>query len=98
MTIELIGEYYKDLGSKIIAGTYNRREIILKEVETVNGVDRIQYIKIQLCGNKVQVMDRYAIGDNLRIVAFIKGMEKMNKERDRQEYVTVIEAINVSKN
>lgn len=86
---ELTGIYYKDLGEIPISEKVTKREFILHMPEISSGgtVYKGQYIRMQLMKEKSVILDRFKIGDHIRVSFNLYGTKSTKvPDRESNEY------------
>lgn len=89
--MEITGRYYKDMGIKTVSEKFRKREFILRHSEEINGNVYVNYIKMQLVQNKCEIIDRFKVGDEIKVYFNLKGNEIYRRQEDKYEYITNID-------
>lgn len=89
---EIEGVYHADLGTKVINDKFSRRQFIVALTDTVNGVEHTNYAKVQLEKDRVTMLDRFSIGDKIKVSFNIKGIKN-----SKDEYITNLRVFQIIK-
>ena len=73
MTLEITGKLIEKGEIIQVKENFKKREFVLELVEEINGSPWTNYAKMQLIQNKCEILDRFQIGDMLRVNFNIKG-------------------------
>src|SRR6186713_1941583 len=73
MNLEITGKLVEKYDTHIVNERFKKREFVLELVEDVNGSPYTNYAKMQLVQNKCDILDRFQIGDTLKVNFNIKG-------------------------
>lgn len=95
MNYEVTGKLHKIMELQVINDKFQKRDIIIETQYPGRPVK--DYIKLQLVNAKVTIIDNYQIGDNLRVLFNLRGVERMNNKKGEVEYITNIEAYRIEK-
>lgn len=87
-----------DLTGKIVAkfdtiqrsATFKTREFVVETNEEVNGRTITNYIKFQTVQDRTAVLDRFNIGDNVKVLFNIKGSRW--EKNGQTNYITNLDA------
>lgn len=90
MSLEVTGKLVVKYDTQVVNDRFKKREFVIEMAEEINGNVYTNYAKMQLVQNKCEIIDRYNIGDNVKVSFNIKG----NKwERDgKVNYITNLDA------
>ncbi len=90
MSLEVTGKLLLKYDTQQVSEKFKKREFVLELAEEINGTTYTNYAKMQLVQNKCEILDRYNVGDNVKVTFNIKG----NKwERDgKVNYITSLDA------
>lgn len=73
MNLEITGKLIEKYDTNVVSDKFRKREFVLELGEEVNGSVYTSYAKMQLVQNKVEIIDRFNIGDNLKVNFNIRG-------------------------
>jgi Domain of unknown function (DUF3127) len=90
MNLEITGKLIVKYDTQVVSDRFKKREFVIELQDEVNGNTYVNYAKLQLVQNKTDLIDRYNIGDNVKISFNIKG-NKWVKD-GRENYITSLEA------
>lgn len=90
MSFEVTGKLIVINDTQQVSDKFKKREFVLELNEEINGNVYTNYAKMQLVQNKCDIIDRFNVGDNIKVNFNIKG----NKwERDgKVNYITNLDA------
>lgn len=90
MSLETTGRIIQVSETQQVSEKFKKREFVIEIPEEINGVIYTNYGKFQLVQNKCDIIDRFKIGDEVKVHFNIKG----NKwERDgKLNYITNLDA------
>ena len=95
MNLEITGKLVEKYDTQVVSDRFRKREFVLEVTEEVNGNVFTNYAKMQLVQNKTDIIDRFDIGDMLRVNFSIKGNRY---ERDgKVSYFSNLDAWRVEK-
>lgn len=95
MNLEITGKLVEKYDTQNVSDRFKKREFVLELVEEVNGNPYTNYAKMQLVQNKCDILDRFNVGDNLRVNFNIKG-NRYEKE-GRTSYFSNLDAWRLEK-
>jgi hypothetical protein len=95
MNLEIIGKLIEKYETQVVSDRFKKREFVLELVEEVNGSPYTNYAKMQLVQNKCDILDRFNVGDVLRVNFNIKG-NRYEKE-GRTSYFSNLDAWRLEK-
>ncbi len=73
MNLEITGKLVEKYDTQVVNDRFRKREFVIEVTEEVNGSSFTNYAKMQLVQNKTDIIDRFNIGDPLRVNFSIKG-------------------------
>lgn len=95
MNLEITGKLVEKYDTQTVNDRFRKREFVLEVTEEVNGSAFTNFAKMQLVQNKTDIIDRFQIGDTLRVNFSIKGNRY---ERDgKVSYFSNLDAWRVEK-
>ena len=95
MNLEITGKLIEKYDTQIVSERFKKREFVLELVEEVNGSPYTNYAKMQLVQNKCDILDRFNVGDTLKVNFNIKG-NRYEKE-GRTSYFSNLDAWRLEK-
>ena len=95
MNLEITGKLIEKYETQTVSDRFKKREFVLELVEEVNGSPYTNYAKMQLVQNKCDILDRFNVGDTLRVNFNIKG-NRYEKE-GRTSYFSNLDAWRLEK-
>ncbi len=95
MNLEITGKLVEKYDTQNVSDRFKKREFVLELVEEVNGNPYTNYAKMQLVQNKCDILDRFNVGDTLRVNFNIKG-NRYEKE-GRTSYFSNLDAWRLEK-
>ena len=90
MSLEIVGKLIEKFDTQVISDRFKKREFVLETIEGPDGSSWTNYAKMQLVQAKTDVIDRFNIGDNLRVSFNVKG-NKYEKD-GKVNYITNLDA------
>ena len=90
MSLEVTGKLLVKYDAQQVSEKFKKREFVLELAEEINGNIYTNFAKMQLVQNKCDIIDRFNVGDTVKVSFNIKG----NKwERDgKVNYITNLDA------
>src|ERR1043165_9114830 len=73
MNLEITGKLVEKYDTQVVNDRFRKREFVIEVTEEVNGSAFTNYAKMQLVQNKTDIIDRFNIGDTLKVNFSIKG-------------------------
>src|ERR1043165_6786582 len=73
MNLEITGKLVEKYDTQVVNDRFRKREFVIEVTEEVNGSAFTNYAKMQLVQNKTDIIDRFQMGDMLRVNFSIKG-------------------------
>src|SRR4028119_825166 len=73
MNLEITGKLIEKYDTNVVSDKFRKREFVLELGEEINGNVYTSYAKMQLVQNKCDIIDRFNIGDNLKVNFNIRG-------------------------
>jgi hypothetical protein len=95
MNLEITGKLIEKYDTQVVNDRFKKREFVLELTEEVNGSPYTNYAKMQLVQNKCEIIDRFNIGDTLKVNFNIKG-NRYEKE-GRVNYFSNLDAWRLEK-
>ena len=90
MSLEISGTIHEKYDTQVVSEKFKKREFILAITEEINDKTYTNYAKFQLVQAKCDLLDRFKVGDEIKVSFNIKG----NKwERDgKVNYISNLDA------
>jgi hypothetical protein len=73
MNLEVTGKLIEKYDTQNVSDRFRKREFVLELADEINGTVYTNYAKMQLVQNKCDILDRFNIGEVLRVNFNIKG-------------------------
>lgn len=90
MSFEITGKLVAKYDTVQRTGTFKTREFVIEKTEDIGGRSITNYVKFQSVQDRVSLVDRYNIGDEVKVSFNIKGSRW---EKDgRVNYITNLDA------
>jgi hypothetical protein len=90
MSLEVTGKLLVKYDTQQVSEKFKKREFVIELAEEINGNIYTNYAKMQLVQNKCDIIDRYNVGDQVKVSFNIKGNRW---ERDgKVNYITNLDA------
>lgn len=90
MSFEITGKLVAKYDTVQRTGTFKTREFVIEKTEDIGGRSITNYIKFQSVQDRVSIVDRFNIGDEVKVSFNIKG-SRWEKE-GRVNYITNLDA------
>ncbi len=90
MSFEITGKLVKKFDTLVVSDRFKKREFVIEKEENAGGTLFTESIKFQLTQNKVDLIDPYNEGDDIKISFNIKG-NKWEKD-GKVNYFTNLDA------
>ena len=90
MSYEITGKLAAKFDTIQRTETFKTREFVLEKSEDVNGRIITNYVKFQCVQDKTALLDRYSIGDDLKISFNLRGTKWVKD--GRENYITNLDA------
>ena len=73
MNLEVTGKLIEKYDTQNVSERFRKREFVLELADEINGNVYTNYAKMQLVQNKCDILDRFNVGDVLKVSFNIKG-------------------------
>lgn len=73
MNLEITGKLIEKYETNVVSEKFKKREFVLETGEEVNGNVYTSYAKMQLVQNRCDIIDRFNVGDNLKVSFNVRG-------------------------
>ena len=73
MNLEITGKLVEKYDTQTVNERFRKREFVIEVTEEVNGSAFTNYAKMQLVQNKTDIIDRFQLGETLKVNFSIKG-------------------------
>jgi len=90
MSYEITGKLTAKYDTNQVSEKFKKREFVLEIAEEINGNTYTNYAKMQLVQNKCEIIDRFNLGDNLKVSFNVKG-NRWEKD-GKVNYITNLDA------
>ncbi len=88
MNLEVTGKLIEKNDTIQVSEKFKKREFVLELAEEINGNVYTNFAKMQLVQNKCDLLDRYNVGDMLKVNFNIKGNSYVDKKSGETKYIT----------
>jgi pectin methylesterase-like acyl-CoA thioesterase len=85
MSIELVGTLYRVYPTQAVSDRFSKREFVIKNKEG----EYDNYVKMQLTNSKVDLIDAYTVGQEIRVSVNIGCRPYVDKNNVEQFYTNV---------
>lgn len=92
MTLEVTGKLLAKYDTIQVSEKFKKREFVIQIDEEINGNIYTNYGKFQTVQNKCDVIDRFNIGDMLKVSFNVKGNSYVDKKDGATKYITNLDA------
>lgn len=90
MSLEISGQLVAIGQTVQVNEKFKKREFVVAMTETVTGNTYTNYAKMQVVQAKCDILDRYKIGDNVKVAFNLKG--NRNEKDGKVSYITNLDA------
>ncbi len=90
MSFEITGKLISKSDTVQRTGSFRVREFVIEKTDDINGRSITNYIKFQCTQDRTQMLDRFALGEELKVLFNIKG-SKWEKD-GKTNYITNLDA------
>jgi hypothetical protein len=90
MSYEIVGKLVAKFDIVQRTETFKTREFVIEKSEDINGRVITNYVKFQCVQDKTTMVDRFNIGDDVKVMFNIKGTKWVKD--GRENYITNLDA------
>src|SRR5579875_1925224 len=90
MSLEVTGKLLVKYDPQQVSDKFRKREFVMELAEEINGNTYTNYAKMQLVQNKCDILDRFNVGDAIKVSFNIKG-NRWEKD-GKVNYITNLDA------
>lgn len=95
MALEVSGKLIEKYEIQQISDKFKKREFIVELAEEINGNTYTNFGKFQLVQNKCEILDRFNVGDNVKVMFNIKG--NRSEKNGKVNYISNMDAWRIEK-
>lgn len=92
MSLEVTGKLLVKYEAQQVSEKFKKREFVLELAEEINGNLYTNFAKLQLVQNKCDIIDRFNVGDVVKVSFNIKGNSYVDKKDGITKYITNLDA------
>ncbi len=92
MSLEVTGKLLVKYDTQQVSDKFKKREFVLELAEEINGNIYTNFAKLQLVQNKCDIIDRFSVGDMVKVTFNIKGNSYTDKKDGMVKYITNLDA------
>jgi len=92
MSLEVTGKLLVKYDTQNVSDKFKKREFVIELSEEINGNIYTNYAKLQLVQAKCDIIDRYNVGDVVKVTFNIKGTSYVDKKDGMTKYITNLDA------
>jgi len=92
MSLEVSGKLLVKYDTQQVNDKFKKREFVIELAEEINGNVYTNYAKLQLVQNKCDIVDRFNVGDAVKVSFNIKGNSYVDKKDGTTKYITNLDA------
>ncbi len=92
MSLEVSGKLLVKYDTQQVNDKFKKREFVIELAEEINGNVYTNYAKLQLVQNKCDIVDRFNVGDVVKVSFNIKGNSYVDKKDGTTKYITNLDA------
>jgi len=92
MSLEVTGKLLLKYDAMQVSEKFKKREFVVELAEEINGNIYTNFAKMQLVQNKCEIIDRFNVGDVVKVSFNIKGTAYVDKKDGVTKYITNLDA------
>ena len=92
MSLEVSGKLLLKYDAQQVSEKFKKREFVVELAEEINGNIYTNFAKMQLVQNKCEIIDRFNVGDPVKVSFNIKGTAYVDKKDGMTKYITNLDA------
>lgn len=92
MSLEVTGKLLVKYDTQQVNDKFKKREFVVELAEEINGNTYTNFAKLQLVQNKCDIIDRFNVGDAVKVSFNIKGNSYVDKKDGLTKYITNLDA------
>lgn len=92
MSLEVTGKLLVKYDTQQVNDKFKKREFVVELAEEINGNTYTNFAKLQLVQNKCDIIDRFNVGDAVKVSFNIKGNSYVDKKDGTTKYITNLDA------
>jgi len=92
MSLEVTGKLLVKSDAQQVSEKFKKREFVVELVEDINGNNYTNFGKFQLVQSKCEILDRFNVGDTVKVHFNIKGNSYVDKKDGVTKYITNLDA------
>lgn len=92
MSLEVTGKLIQKYDTVQVSEKFKKREFVVELSEEINGNTYLNPAKMQLAQAKCDIIDRFNVGDMVKVSFNIKGNSYVDKKDGTTKYITNLDA------
>ncbi len=92
MSLEVTGKLLVKYDTQQVNDKFKKREFVVELAEEINGNVYTNFAKLQLVQTKCEIIDRFNVGDLVKVSFNIKGNSYVDKRDGATKYITNLDA------
>lgn len=92
MSLEVTGKLLVKYDTQQVNDKFKKREFVVELAEEINGNTYTNFAKLQLVQNKCDIIDRFNVGEIVKVSFNIKGNSYVDKKDGATKYITNLDA------
>jgi hypothetical protein len=92
MSLEVTGKLLAKYDTIQVSEKFKKREFVVELAEEINGNIYTNFAKLQLVQNKCDIIDRFNLGEIVKVSFNIKGNSYVDKKDGQTKYITNLDA------
>jgi len=92
MSLEVTGKLLVKSDAQQVSEKFKKREFVVELVEDINGSTYTNYGKFQLVQSKCEILDRFNVGDTVKVSFNVKGNSYVDKKDGVTKYISNLDA------
>ena len=97
MNLEVTGKLIKKYGVVQVSDKFKKHEFVVELTEEINGNNYTNFAKFQATQAKCDIVDRFNIGDMVKVSFNIKGNSYVDKKSGETKYITNLDMWRIEK-
>jgi len=88
MSLEVTGKLIAKYDTVQVSEKFKKREFVIELTEEINGNNYTNYAKFQTVQTKCDIVDRFNVGDAIKVSFNVKGNSYVDKKDGQTKYMT----------
>jgi len=92
MSLEVTGKLLVKSDAQQVSEKFKKREFVIEIAEEINGNNYTNFGKFQLVQSKCEILDRFNVGDTVKVSFNVKGNSYVDKKDGITKYISNLDA------